>query len=499
MLEHVSCCKFLRDGEYWCDEHQAPERFASVRMTQLLRSLPSTQLYQRIQTKVHRNSFLSKTKGALRKLGPKSLQRSQCSSGSSPYDSAMIHELHAPITENYLPLQLGGARPFELPAQAAWELSADGYPAELMADGPCAILPHEPRNTSSELGMDFLQPIPPSSEGLTFSPESATPVSDASTLLRFPEASSGPHTFPIPNLARHFERLQECSDPVSPISPVSRDSSPSTYGGVRSSIIYTPGYPNSRKLTDHYSSRPIPALDNYESAYSACGSTRPLLHSPTVFEQPATEDVVAGSGSGSGFPPIPAWVYSVPKRRPLGPPKQPNESFAAKKCYPKPTNVLRSKPSVEYAHPMEEIVQDSLPLRGEDCTISKLLSSPNSDFGALALGRMPVVDPPVATMKGYQGDSIGLSRSLSTVHHVDKTRVELTKHVHGLNTATSIVTDTEKRVTAGELAHFFHVVVDLYCGAEVKHSSCPSNITILTPYRRTFTQRHISTKLLWTP
>ena len=425
MLEHVSCCKFLRHGEYWCDEHQAPERFTSVRMAQLLRSLQSpTQLYQRIQTKVHGNSLLTKTKGALRKLGPKSLQRSQCSSGPSPYDSAMIHHLHEPITEDYLSLQLGVARRFELPVHTAWELSADTYPVELMAEGPGANVPYEPRNNSSPPGMDFIQPMPPSSEGFTFSPESAATVSDANktvpTLLRFPEASSGPHAFPVPDLSSQFGSLQECSDPVSPISPISPVSSVpslSTYGGVRSSIIYPSGDPNSGILTDHYSSHPVSTLDNHESAYSTRGSTRTLLHYPTTFEQPATEDV-AGSGSGSTRAHIPAWVYPVPKRRPLAPPEQPNESFAAKNNFPKPTNVLRSRPSAEYAHSTEDILQDSLPLRGEDCTISKLLSNPNSDIGA-------VVDPPVATAKVYQGNTIGFSRSLSTVDHVDKTRVEL--------------------------------------------------------------------------
>ena len=495
MLEHVYCCVRLPDGEYWCHEHQAAERFTSIGMSHLLKILPSpTQLCKRMHSKVHEKAFLTKTKRVLQNLGSKRLHKSTCSSApSQPYSTMPPERCELDGAEWHPIPELCGD---ELPAA---ELEAVERFAESMGRRPCADIPHEPGNNSWLTGKGFRHSSPPSSEISTISLEPATTVSDASRVIStstlLPEYYSGLHALPsVDCWPTRFDTRQESSHLVSPVSPVSQISSPSTCSHEKSSTIDTSADPNSRRLSDHDSFHPISPLDSDEGVCSTYRSTRPLPHFSTVSGQPANEHIVEASGSYSARAPVPAWVYSVPKRRPLTP-KQLDGVIAAKESYPPPITGLHSRATAEYADPMEDLLQHSLPLRGEDCTVSNSRSICTSDISLLTLNIMPSSDVPITTAEVHQGNFTSHGEILSTVHHGrhdDKILLESTTFAHGQNTVTSIVTfivtHTKRRLSVGKLPTLFDVVIDLISSAQVRRSCCASSITLLTVYRHTFTE-----------
>lgn len=483
MLEHVSYCDLLRKGEYWCYEHQAAERFTSVGTAHLLKSLPSpAQLYQRVHTKVHENPLLTKTKRAFRKVGSKSLQKSPSSSHPSPFDSTMSHGHHEPAAEHRFPSELGDSGRSELPApEHAFELSGDGCPAELMA---WESIPYGPTHVSSLDGTDPTQSTSPSSEVSDSPLESALVDPGVSGIipvsLCLPEHRSGLHISPsVDCWSTDFDTQQDHSDLISPLSPVSEISSPLTCGNERSSTIGTSGHANSRKLSNHYSSRPVSPLDSDKGACSTCGSTRPPPHCLACLRQPANEHAVQGHGSYSKRSAVPASTYSAPELRPL-PPKQPDGLIAAKQCYLTPVADLPSKANLAYAHPMEGPLQHLPPPRGEEWSIPRLRLDHSSGIGALTAETMPSAGPPATTPEGYQGSSSSFSKSLTTFHHVQ--RVEHTSLesstllAHGLDMInslyTSVITGTEGRLITGNLPTLFDVVMDLISGIEVGCYCC---------------------------
>lgn len=471
MFQHVSCCDRLRKGEYLCHEHRAAERFLSFGTPHLLKSLSSpAQLCKRVQTKVHDKALLTRTMTVLRNLGPKRQRKSTSSPSSSPPISPLLAQLHElGGTEMSLTPELGGAELLELPdtEMTCSELYAGEFPAELMAGVPIQEVPQHQSNNSLHNGMDLSQSSSPSIEASTLPWEPATTESNAngfvSTSSRFLEQHSWLHTFPSNNpLSGHFDTRQEYSDLVSPISSLS------TYGDERSSTIDASGDPNSRKLSGHFPSCPVSPLDSDGAANSAY-SARAL---------------------------VPAWISSVPNDRPLTP-KQLEGVAAAKQSYPTPINNLYPRANPENAHLLESSPQHSPPLR-DGHNISRLLSNPPADIGALAPKKTSSGDQSATTAEVYQGNFNSFGEHLPTMHHgqhVDKTLGQSTTLVYELDAVTSVVADTELRLRCGRLRTVPDVVLDLYSGAAVRPSGCLGSITILTVYRHTLKEQSPSTQL----
>ena len=395
----------------------------------------------------------------------------EMSSSPSRSSSTMPDELYEHSGTKFRPIpELYGTQLSELPAAESTcaELCAECYPAELTADHPFTTIPYGPsNNTSSPSGIDRPLSIAPSSEDPTLGLDSAMTESDAwgniSITLRLPTHHSGQHAFPYADRpSTNVDPLQGYSDLVSPISPfsqlspASQVSFPSSQGDIRSSTINTSGVQNLRRPSDHHSCSVVSPLTSDERACPTCGSTGPSAPDSAVFAQPANEYISDGRGSYRPYSAVPLSMTSIPKRRPL-PPKQSEENIAEQKDYTTLITDFPPRVIAENAHLMDGFLPNSLPLRDEEWPIPYLGSNSSPYTNALTLDDRLSDDQLVTIPERYERNRTSFDESLSTAHHIhlaDKTRLSTTT-AQGLVTdtsiATSVITDTERRFSAGRL------------------------------------------------
>ncbi|KAI4127878.1 MAG: hypothetical protein LQ347_004411 [Umbilicaria vellea] len=303
---------------------------------------------------------------------------------------------------------------YELPAAESIcaELCTKGYSAELTADDPFAKIPYGPSNNTSSLsGLEPPLSIASGSEDPIPGLDSAVTESDVygniPITLRLPTLHSGQHAFfnadrPSTGVdpQQGYGGLVSPMSPVSQPSPVSKIPFPSSQGDVRSSTINKSGVPNLRRLSDHFSSRVVSPLASNESACSTCGSTGTSQHGSAGFAQPANECIADGRGSYSDYSTVPASSNSSPKRCPF-PPGQSEEDIAEKRSYSTLITDLTPRVNAENAYSIDGLLQNSLPLRGEEWLMSYPRSGSSSNADAVTRDDTPSDGQLVATPEWY--------------------------------------------------------------------------------------------------
>lgn len=497
MLDHVSRCDLLPDGEYWCHEHQAPERFASVRVSRLLRRAWS---YKQTPTKDPEEALLKRTKRAFRSLGPGSLHKSTGSSSLPLSDPAMIQAHCGLVTVEHLAPgypELAGTPVYELgtgnqhkstylPSSFLSEPTMKQRLNGLVTEGHHA--PEHPEFDGTE-AVDQVYELGPGSRHKSTCP-SCSFLFDTAIEQGLNGHGTEGHFAPDPGVFDYelFAATGTCADlylTVSPVELMAADptaipprqpndnsllfgnnspQSSSPVSQICSPSSSTSSDQKSRDINNHDVSHTIRSLDSLQSTCSVCTSTRPFRRSSLEFRQPATEQQIERSGSYSHHFAVPPWMSSVPDFRPLAP-RHFDESIAMEQNDPTITSLSQSRLEDEYAHLAEEFLQPSLLPRVDGCTTLNPLSNATSEIGPSTL--YPP-DLQVTMAEAYQGKPASFEETPETFYPIQCFDKTLSQDQEAF---TSIIAGTEKRLTAGELHSLAEVEIDLRSGAEVKSSA----------------------------